>query len=416
MTACVVTSQGRKGSRSTFGTPTSGVVRAVDGTNAAVHTNPTCVQHGEQIRSGERVRLYVGNAGVTEAQFGSFLKLDVIQRLQPQPGVYEIVAQDAQRMLQRTTFLRAAPDTASFTNTVTRQGHPLEILLNVWTTTSYAGASGQAPGVAQNGIYDLGDGNGLGIPTALVEVTSIQNLMTTQFPGEIYCYLFREPVEGKAWTEQLLKSLNCYPVVTGSGTLSVKRIASSGTAVASLTHDTIIGVPRWQGGDTLVANHLSVLYDWGVSSRVGEYTTRDTFVANESAAKYGLKSPFVIEALGIRTDLGGADVALSRAQRFFERYADPPPVLQTDVLFSQLRLEPGDTVTVTHSHVPNLATGQIGIVAEQFEVTDVRPVFNPAEGSPRVTLTLLHTGFPRVAQTVSVTTATAPTITYKSGR
>jgi len=367
---------------SEFGTPTRVCSRGVDGTTAAAHTAPSSVQNGEQIRKGQRVQVFVGDDSVGFAQYMSLVKMQVQERGQREPGVYTVTAQDIQRDLRRFAFLDAAPDTSSTTNTLTRQGHPLTLLLQVWTTTSGGG----------NGAYDQGDGRGAGIPQALVAVASIEALRAEIGSADVYRYLFRAPIEVKPWSEQLLKTLNCYPFVTQSGTLSVKRLVASGTAVASLTMDTILAPPRWVAGDPFIVNQLTVFYDFDEAAAPGQYATQEIFSSEGSVAKYGRTQPFVIEGPGIRSANSGAAIALNRATRFFERYADPPPSLVVEAHYQHLDVDIGDTVSVTHPFVPDLRKGTLGLTNALFEVTDVRPIFTPAEGPPRVVMTLLHTG------------------------
>lgn len=359
----------------------TGVVRGAQATTAASHTAPSSLGNGNQIRVGEGVQIFVGDTTVAFSAYASLVYMQVAERVQSEPGVYEVVVQDFQRELKKFAFLDAAPDTTSATNTLTRQGNPLTLLLQVWTTTSGGG----------NSAYDQGDGRGAHIPQRFIEVASIEALRTQQFPNDVYTFLFREPILIKDWSESLLKTLNCYTFVTNSGTLSVKRIATSGTTVASLTMDTIVGVPQWQAGDRLIANHITFLYDFG-GATPGQFGTRELFVSQQSVEKYGRRPTAIIEGFGVRTANSGSAVALDRATRFFERFADPPPVLQMDVHYSQLRLDIGDVVTVTHSWVPNLRTGTLGISGAVFEITDMRPILSPREGPPRVGLSLLHTG------------------------
>ncbi len=363
------------------GSQFSGLTRGACSANRAAHAAPTSVQNAEQIRPNQAVQFFVGDDSVAWAQYASLVTMQVVERSQTQFGVYDIVCQDLQRWLKRYAFLDAAPDTSSATNTLTRQGNPLTLLLQAWTTTSGGG----------NSSYDLGDGRGVGIPQNWVAITSVEALRDSQFPNDVYTFRFNAPVDVKQWGEDLLKTLNCYPFVTQSGQLSVKRIAASGTAVGSLSMATIIGIPKWTAGDNLIANQLLFMYDYGLSSP-GVYGTREMFSSDESVRKYGRKPAFQIEAQGVWTAQSGAAIALNRATRFFERYGDPPPSLQLEAHYSQLVYDIGDVVTVTHSYVPNPKTGQTGLNGAVFEITDLRPVLNPAEGTPRVQFTLLHTG------------------------
>jgi len=311
---------------------------------------------------------------------------------------YTFDCQDPQRFLRRYAFIEAAQPTNSADATIVRSGKPLELLLQVWTTTSGGG----------NGAYDLGDGNGAGVPSNLVCVNSILAIQNSHFPNDIYVYKHREPVDIKAWGELLLRGLNCFPHVTQSGMLSVRRYAAAAASleapVSSLDHSSIIGIPQWTSGDQAVANVIAVLYDWGTADRTSEYSIQDLFIETDSVRKYGRRAASPITLPGARTlvvtgevnsgtpsqVLSASAMALDRATRFLQRFNEPLDVLGVEAHYSRIGLEPGDVVTVTHSWVPDVWGTGMGINSMSFEVADVRPIFTPAEGPPRVQLRLLR--------------------------
>lgn len=383
---------------STIGSTTSPVSRGVDGTKALVWLMPNSVQNGEQIRPGARAQLFVGDDSVPFSAFASWTRMEVFARGRANPPFYDFTCQDPQRYLRRYAFLGAAQPTNSGDFTVIRSGKPLELLLQVWTTTSGGG----------NGAYDYGDGNGAGMPTRLVETNSIIALQSLFFPNDIYVYKFREPIDIKAWSEELLRGLNCFASVTQSGTLSVRRYAASASSmalpVASLTMDNIIGIPQWSPGDSSIANIISVLYDWGTADRTSDYATNDLFADTESIRLYGRRAAQSIKLPGARTlvvtgeigsgaasqVLSASAMAQDRATLFLQRFSQPLDVLNLDAHYSLVAVEPGDVVTVTHSWVPDIWGAGMGVSAMPFEVANVRPIFNPAEGPPHTQLQLLR--------------------------
>lgn len=381
---------------STFGTPATPVSRGVWGSTAQAWSTPKSVQNAEQIRPGTRCQLFVGDSTVPFSAYASWVRMEVFRRGK-EGNFYNFDCQDSLRFIRRYAFLNAAEITNSADYTIIRSGKPLELLLQVWTTTSGGG----------NGAYDRADGTGAALPQNLVTVNSIIALQNSHYPNDIYVFKFRSPIDVKDWSEKLLRSLNAFPIVTQSGMLSVRRYATTisvNDAVDSLTMDTIVGVPGWDPGDQAIANVVAMLYDWGGAGRTSDYATRDQFIETESVRKYGRRAATPITAPGIRTVLArheigsgtpvqvlsGDELARLRCVRFLQRFSEPLDTLVVEAHYSKIRLEPGDVVTVTHSWIPDVLKGALGIATMPFEVLDSRPVFSPAEGSPRTQLRLLR--------------------------
>lgn len=185
--------------------------RGVDGTTAAGHAVGDAITNGEQIRPGQRVQLYAGYAAIDEADYMSFVKMEVVARRMASDGLtVQVQATDIQRALRRRVFLGATQD-----DPVVLTGNPLTLALQVLMST----------GAGTNGTYDvLDESDGLAIPQALVDVAGIETLRDAHFPSDSYEFSITEPADGKGWLEaEILKTLNCYPIVLQDGDLSIRR-------------------------------------------------------------------------------------------------------------------------------------------------------------------------------------------------
>jgi hypothetical protein len=151
-----------------------------------------------------------------------------------------------------------------------------------------------------------------------------------------------------------------------------------------LTDLDIISV-RWGAGDRQIINRVIAEYDWDHAT--SEYTKRSGYIANASERKYGPREALRITSKGFHTSLGGSQEAVdARAFDVLKRYADPPPVIELEVLYRRHAWEVGDLISVTSSFIPNALTGAYGITDEIFEILNLRVLFAPAG---RLVVTLL---------------------------
>jgi predicted RecA/RadA family phage recombinase len=352
------------------------ILRHVDGTTAATHNPGDPVQNGEQIRPGTRVQLFCGYQGLAEADYMPYVKMLVMARQVASDGItITISVADIQRTTRQTIFLQATQNAP-----VILTGNPLTLGLQILTST----------GTGLNGAYDvLPAVNGLKMPQVFVDVAGIETLRATEFPSDTYSYSIVDPQEGKKFFEKdLLQSLNCYPLVTQDGKLTIKRYkryVPPGNIVATLTEQDIISW-GWNAGDSNIINVVEFDYDFNQSvASPGEYALRQVYTKVASYNRYGAKPRLLIQSMGIRKANGAQTILDDRAFEVFRRFSEPPAQLSVECFYRNHCLEPGDQVQVTHPNILNINTGLRGLVGEVFEVVNMSPGFDAG----RVTLQLL---------------------------
>ncbi|HJR01833.1 MAG TPA: hypothetical protein VKA83_09390 [Methylomirabilota bacterium] len=453
----------------------TGCTRGVDGTSAAAHSNGDGVRNGEELRAGNRIQLYCGYAPLAEADYMSFVKMEIVKvSMLADRVTFEITCQDVQRTLRRSLFIGATQDIP-----VVLAGNPVDIglacLISAGTFSTRTGTVSTTPGdatvtgagtsfttelsvgdavylasgeivrvgsitdnthfeAAQNCILS-GSGlafqrggasrwdilpavSGLAVPSALVDVTAIEAVRDANFTTSQYQFSITSPFDGKTFIEeQIWRTLNCYPVVTQDGKLSAKRykVAVSSPTV-TLNADEIIAA-SWLRADEQVINVIKFNYDYNIAGAAGIYGTRRTYEKGTvsdptmSIGKYGRKPPIVISSLGIRSALGGSTIADERALEIIRRYAEPQSVIQVDVLYRNHKIEPGDQILFTDARMPNRRTGLRGFTAEVFEILDMTPQFG-ASGGVRLSLFWVAAVASQSAPTaVSTDSSTIPYLT-----
>jgi hypothetical protein len=355
------------------------VTRAVDGTTAAVHAVDALLHNGEEIRPGIRAQVFVGYALVDEVKYLPLPKMQVYERdFSPDGLDWIVVIADIQRATARRIFGSATQD-----QPIIIFGNKVHLALRVLLTTAEGG----------NSKYDRGDGEGLGVPQALVDIAGLETL-AAGFGVQKYRFVESGPQEGKTWLEdQIWKTLNCYPFVLPDGKYSAIRYAPAPAPGSQpLLDDTnTVGLPRYKPGDRLIINVVEIWYDWDHANST--FQTRQVWVEPASITKYGRQPPLVIEDRGLASDLGAQEIADDRTNRVFARYADPPDVLEVAGHWDHLVRDVGDIVRATFPRIPNRRTGLRGLANEVMEVTDLSPIFPFTEGAvAHVRMTLLHTG------------------------
>jgi len=264
---------------------------------------------------------------------------------------YSATVTDPQKWLQRKIFRNA--ESAS----VTLVGNPLNILLQILTST----------GDGTNGEYDvLAAENGLGIDSGDIDVTHIEEQRDNWFPGVSFSFTITDRITAMSFFEtEIFKLCNVYPIVTGRGLFGIKvyhaPLPIGVDEVQEFDEDVIIGIPKWNQNLGGMINEVEIHYNWDGS----DFLNIDSSLDSESIVNRGPGK----KALEIKTK-GCTDTEFftRRTKRVFQRYAAPPPVLDVETFFNRQLSETGDVILVTHTKVPNLVTGDRGIVSDYMEI------------------------------------------------
>ena len=185
--------------------------RGVDDTTAQGYAAGAFVTNGEQIRPGQRCRLWSGYQSMIQADFMESQVVEIVDRniSDITSASFTIDTSDITRALRREVFLTATIDTPFIIG-----GHPLDIALQVIISTGIWGS---------NGSHDtLAAENGLAIPHEYIDVEGIKALVA-EFPNDGYCFTITGPEMAKGWLEtEIFKTINAYPVVLQDGRLTVR--------------------------------------------------------------------------------------------------------------------------------------------------------------------------------------------------
>lgn len=317
-------------------------------------------------------------------------------------GHWTIEATDPQKWLQKTVFRDA-----SEASPVVLAGNAINILLSVLTSSD----SGT------NSDYDMGDEDfGCGLDSDTCDIAAIEQVRDRWYWGATHFLYFSitEKQKAKDFIEkEILKVLNCYPSVTAEGKYSIIRYQPpipTSVTVQSFTEANIIDIPDLNLNFDKTINQIDFKYDWDGSEFDTEYYAVDATSYSDRGNSY---APLKIESKGLHSDMTpwsvgsqAAEIRDRRADAVFQRYADPPPKLTVRSLFDRYLSEAGDIVPVTHSGVPNISSGTLGLVAESMEIVNRRIDWK----SGKATFDMLSTGF-----TGGVYSAASPYMTITSG-
>lgn len=303
-------------------------------------------------------------------------------------GVYELLVTDPMKWAQKYIFRDADDD-----DPITVQGNPINILLAVLTST----------GAGTNGDYDWYDeANGLGIDADYINVSELETLRDTFWPGDSNYLKIKvnDKIKGKEFIEtEILRVLNAYPKIDGQGRYSVIpfRPPASAATVQSLTEDHIIDYPKIDFNLDKMKNEIEFKYDFDPAD--DEFDTEDYFADSTSINARGQGSEQItIESRGLHTSLSpsslssrAADIISVRKNVAFGRWAIPPIKITVTCLFSRWLSEAGDIVPITHRLLPDIEAGTRGLTATNMEI--VNRTVDWKKG--RVKIELLNTGFGR---------------------
>jgi len=319
---------------------------------------------------------------------------------------YKFSVTDPQKWMQRKIF-RSADVTP-----VVLQGNPINILLAVLMSTGTPGT---------NGDHDyLAEINSLGLSSDFINVTEIESVRDSWFPGNSH-YMkmtINERITAKEWIEtEILQALNCYPAIDGQGKYSIKPCKpplAGYTRVQAFTDDNTIKLPSWDANLSALINDLEIYYDHDGD----DYQTQEVYADTTSINNRGPgNKTLTIKSKGLHTSIAGislntftADVISRRKESIFNRFAAPPLKIGINSFFDRWLTEVGDIVPVTSSFLPDIEAGTRGLSAARMEVSNITP--NWDRGT--VQTTLLNTGYAKniyatVSPSMTVTAGTSGT-------
>lgn len=333
----------------------------------------------------KKTDVYIGYVGMDASDFIQIFTGWVTGcKLSSDGLAYQFELTDPKKWLQRKVFRNSRTTPTSFS------GNPINILLSILTST----------GTGTNGTYDsLSAEDGIGLSTANVNVTELENIRNDWYPGDSHYLSFTIDTPQKAGEfieKEILQLLNAYPIIDGQGRYSINPfkppLETTGT-VQSFGIDNIIGLPSWNANLDSLINEVEFQYDHDGD----DYLTIAYYADGTSITARGPgKDTLTIKTKGLKTDYSpksiasrATDILQRRKNAIFNRYANPPFKITANCHFTNLLTEAGDIVPLTHPRVPNFDSGQRGVSAERMEVVSVSPKWS----SGTVSVELLATGF-----------------------
>lgn len=337
------------------------------------------------------VTLFAGYADLDEADFAEVFRGQFSDW--SMDGVrYSIKIRDLKRTTLERIMANATDDTPS-----TIEGNPI----NIWyafVTGNFA--SGTFP-VTTSGAA----ATGLGVSASLIDETQLAAERDEWLFGWNLRFEFRKPEKAKKFFEDELFLLKGYPLIRGSGQLSVRLYhpAHPAEPPQSLTEDDIVGIPK---AKPLFDDHINVIQifgdhnpDFDESLGETEFTLLFSFEDTADITATKERKELIIESKGLRTDLDGVRNATFAGNKIRQRFLEPPIEVKVETLFSKRAVELGDVIGMTHSALPDMDTGLRGWTLEQCEAVKVQPDFRRG----RMRFTLITTNFGRRYRVIATT-------------
>ena len=273
-------------------------------------------------------------------------------------------------------------------NYVLFQGNPVNIMLQIMLST---GTGTNYSGTGTN--YDvLPASQGVGVPYNLVNISSFESQRDLYITNFYFSQFYQAEAEALKFIQsEILRQINAFIFVNQQGLLDIKFYYDPIGRIDAILLDNsnIIGTPQFdanlQTGNDFY-NEVDITWDY---QPIPDYFVNELLVEGQaSQAKYEEVSSLSIQNKFVKTLYGARQINDRIASIILSRFADPPPIITLDTLYTNHLFEPGDPVYVDSSTIPNYVTGKDGGSPILCEIISVQINSNMS-----VTLTILGTGF-----------------------
>lgn len=276
--------------------------------------------------------------------------------------------------------------------------HPFDVALALLTSRK---------GDGTNGAWDvLPEGWGIGLDVSRVDTAGITALKAAWLPFARHVWLYTEPFSFKEELARILRPHVCYPVSLLDDVLTIRRLNPPipGLGVRTVDASGVVDVPTWDaniaevigrviwrcdydpvGGDYR-QTYVGELQGPGVEAQefyAGQFKTLEV----EAQGQWSGNDPGVLGFFGSSLNSAAEDAARRLFDTVRDRYARPFPVLGIECSYDHLTVAPGDLISLTLEHVPDVTAGVRGLSGATCEVLRMTP--DDVRG--RVTLVVLHT-------------------------
>ena len=224
----------------------------------------------------------------------------------------------------------------------------------------------------------------LGLSAAQIDLATMktldsfaENIFSTWRP---FRFEITSSFQAKQFLEQeIFKAAGLYQVVLPSGQLSLKCMrppAAGATPVFTFTEQNLVAFPEWDRQP--VVNQA--VWQFDAQPGGGGYANYETFLEATSISLYGQGQQFSMDSAGMRTELGAFGFSEWMTGRLFKRFSGTDgaikggaPVLTLRAMLMTLPVWLGDYVALTHTKMPDITTGNLGVTNRIFEVIDRQP-------------------------------------------
>ena len=267
---------------------------------------------------------------------------------------------------QHSTTAAAHSDLDAVVERQVITGHPLDILrTTVWETE-------------------------LGLTSADYDDSEIQEIEDHWVPGWSFTFYLDDPkgVEAKKWCEeQIFQASGTFLKLKNSGILSVGiiRVPFPDETTLALTDNTLMDM-NLSRVDRSMVNELQVSYDYNEITE--KYLKQVLYIDADSITNHGKTNSMKINLKGVRSGSNGAVITARMVDRVFRMLATATPKITGSMSITKYLWEIGDVVDITHSFLPDLSDGTIGITNEQMVPASISPDFSGGE----IKIELQHTG------------------------
>jgi len=292
---------------------------------------------------GKTATLQAGFVGLDRSDFITLATLVVDSMdLAADNCAYQFTLKDFSRFLQQNIYLYGDDGHGiSSDHTLYRRGNPLDLVADI----------------LQNQLQTP-------IPINTDALDAIKNNLLAGVEVE---FTLDSSPEAKSFIEQeLLKPFGLYYFENNLGQFTVASIIPIAAPVPVFGFDetNVIGLPGSTPSQTTmglgsVINAIKFDYD----SDGNDFKSELLWVEEDSITRYGQSSYYQIQSKGARSEFGYSGFAALLAHNLTMRYGYPDDYrpYAIDAKWAACRLEPGDFVTLSHSKIPNLAAGTMGV-------------------------------------------------------
>ena len=234
------------------------------------------------------------------------------------------------------------------------------------------------------------------LPAEFVDQVGNGGSVSASFNGMIPNVKFSAPeytakfssVNALDWIEQnILPLFPAYFIITDRGKIGIRvwDVGEAGDYVAEITESEIISIDKLEIMDQeSCITHIVVnkkMIEQGNSEQT--YSTR--YQCNASDTAYGERRQHTMGYWDM--DSEPLQFYINRMmERVFGRHGNPPVKIKMKVFLKHQLLQGGDKVAVSHSKLPNVATGTYGWTQKVCEIAEIKPEYG---SDNRVNLTLM---------------------------